>query len=789
MGIGTAIIVADSGANLGEKPLEAIPEVSENKLDELGTRLLAVLEETWELTQSLEELRELKTQNEATLKNKLEEYETAKDDPAAKQKLDEEINELREVMTNNEKIEAEMEGTLRKNMEEKKVIQDTILKFSTETKTNQNLQLYYKQLEQTCNALTKEKSNLETQNREMKKEAITWAKEKEEKDLRIQELERQVEALKRALIEKDRLLAHNQQIIVKLSQKNGLDIEIPNVRNSLNIYNYNNFNGVMDIIPSTARERHNIVIPTEGAYEKDHSSSDSKNKSPGKVEDNKSPSRDISQNKKTSGGHNPNPKGNPRPVETANQQNRNSKYKQSFQPVSIQELKSYAEKLRDVNFDNVPNRNKRKKKTNSKVKKESFLPTPLQNLSNYQNALKAQGKGETAMIENPYKITAAINRENERPSREREKLITSPGNDKAEHKISSSPNKTNPFTDISSIMPPNEHSVDYSVKDLILENLYSSNKEVNSRLENINRAGQPAFHVNLATLVRNMNKNSRFEIQREQDVKKPINQEDTLAKLKNISENQFKFNEKPSTPSNTANNDDPKTKKGESPIGSLRMKYWDLVNENNKFKNEMESIQSQPSISTQATTNNVQNDGGKSPVKRGDVSREKVPVHEIRTLDSARDLIRTFKIKLYSLSYAVDNNLLDDYYTEEIFHLIKEYNQNKYILQNNDISVLKKLENAVFNKLNRNKLSSEPNRSSSIGKNDGNPTEQPKIEVTSYPSSLCEIPGNTQIQNKLPHRAASQTLEEPTQDYPKLQKMLSAYDPQDNFLKVQEPHR
>ena len=74
---------------------------------------------------------------------------------------------------------------------------------------------------------------------------------------------------------------------------------------------------------------------------------------------------------------------------------------------------------------------------------------------------------------------------------------------------------------------------------------------------------------------------------------------------------------------------------------------------------------------------------------------------EIRSLDSARDRIRAFKIKLYSLSYAVDNSLLDDYYTEEIIHIIQDYNANKYLLSTNDYIVLKKLENAVFQKLNK----------------------------------------------------------------------------------------
>ena len=69
--------------------------------------------------------------------------------------------------------------------------------------------------------------------------------------------------------------------------------------------------------------------------------------------------------------------------------------------------------------------------------------------------------------------------------------------------------------------------------------------------------------------------------------------------------------------------------------------------------------------------------------------------NDIRTLDAARDLIRTFRVRLSSFAYVVDNNLLDENYTREIIALIKDHNDNKYLLSNKDAELLTKLENAI----------------------------------------------------------------------------------------------
>ena len=107
------------------------------------------------------------------------------------------------------------------------------------------------------------------------------------------------------------------------------------------------------------------------------------------------------------------------------------------------------------------------------------------------------------------------------------------------------------------------------------------------------------------------------------------------------------------------------------------------------------SIQIMSNISKLNPNNNVKND------EKTSISVTMPLNSDIKSLDVERDLSRAFKIKLYSLSYAIDNNLLDDYYIEEISSVIKEYNNKKYFLNANDMLAYKKLENAVNLKMDQ----------------------------------------------------------------------------------------
>jgi len=159
------------------------------------------LEENWEIKQSLKELRELKGQNEVNLALKKEEQLRAGDSLELYEKLEKEITALNEVMTNNEKIEAEMQANLDKNVQEKKQIEEKMLVASSQYTTLVNAAKCYDGFEKTLSNQHTEKNTL-NEKISLGKEFVNLHKEKAEKDTKIHELEQEISKMKRELAEK-----------------------------------------------------------------------------------------------------------------------------------------------------------------------------------------------------------------------------------------------------------------------------------------------------------------------------------------------------------------------------------------------------------------------------------------------------------------------------------------------------------------------------------------------------------------------------------------------------------
>ena len=176
-----------------------------NGLDEISHRLFTNLEENWEITQSLNELKDLRIQNEMNLKEKLSQLEDLTNELES-QKLIDEIQQLKEVMLNNEKIYYEVQQNLARNNEDKATIQENV-KDVTCSSYDSN------KLAQNCKVLNMEKNELYNINQEIKNEALSLAKQKEEKDNKILKLEHEMQLMKQKLVEKDKLIARNQQTI------------------------------------------------------------------------------------------------------------------------------------------------------------------------------------------------------------------------------------------------------------------------------------------------------------------------------------------------------------------------------------------------------------------------------------------------------------------------------------------------------------------------------------------------------------------------------------------------
>ena len=178
---------ADQRNSLSSEALQA----ANADLEELGQKLLADFEESWEIRQSLNELEALQKQNEKLLQQHQEQ-----NDEKGSPLLD--IKAIQANMANNQKILNEMKEALEKNLEDRKLIQEKIANLSMK----QEIKNSQEGLANLCRALNMEKMELQAENAEIKKEARILAKQRSERDERISKLEQEVERMKKKLEEK-----------------------------------------------------------------------------------------------------------------------------------------------------------------------------------------------------------------------------------------------------------------------------------------------------------------------------------------------------------------------------------------------------------------------------------------------------------------------------------------------------------------------------------------------------------------------------------------------------------
>lgn len=170
------------------------------RFEELGKKIYSNLEEKWEIKQSLGELKELKIQNENSLKNCLNTLATIIDDHNSgqmREKLTEEIVAVNQIMENNEKVHKEKEATLDKNLAEKNTLQQELKRLNQNMVSEENSRT--KDLENlalACKMLRLEKLDLFYQNLELRNTIFQITEDRKEKDKRIQELEDLVIKLK-----------------------------------------------------------------------------------------------------------------------------------------------------------------------------------------------------------------------------------------------------------------------------------------------------------------------------------------------------------------------------------------------------------------------------------------------------------------------------------------------------------------------------------------------------------------------------------------------------------------
>jgi len=176
----------------------------DNCLDDLGQKLLAIFEESWEVSQSINELKGLREQNETILKGKIKELENAVGDVPLYNKVTEEISALKEVMGNNDNILKEMEANLQASSQEKNVVQGQILEIISQsargaqiTQSDENFQHINKGFQ-----LLERESQILDLNFSSRKEVPALVKENIKKDDKIRNLEEELQLMKKQLNEK-----------------------------------------------------------------------------------------------------------------------------------------------------------------------------------------------------------------------------------------------------------------------------------------------------------------------------------------------------------------------------------------------------------------------------------------------------------------------------------------------------------------------------------------------------------------------------------------------------------
>lgn len=180
----------------------------DNCLDDLGKDLLNILEENWEITQATNELRELKAQNDATLKLKVSELQKAVGDVELYNKIEAEIASLKEVMNNNEKIEKEVEANLQTSNEEKKLVQSKILDLISQNVKNPQSPSNSTRSPQIEKSLKLLGIDSEALDFVAHRESEVVERQNKAKDDKIHELEWELQKMKRELAEKVNIFFH-----------------------------------------------------------------------------------------------------------------------------------------------------------------------------------------------------------------------------------------------------------------------------------------------------------------------------------------------------------------------------------------------------------------------------------------------------------------------------------------------------------------------------------------------------------------------------------------------------
>jgi len=508
----------------------------------MGKKLLAIFEESWEISQSINDLKELKEQNEENLKAKVAELESAVGDITLYNRLSEEITALKEVMKNNDNILVEKTANLEKSNQEKKTVQNEIVgiisQFSQSQGSQNDNEENSKHIEKSLKLLEME-SDILDHNFLSSKESTHYGTSATSSESRILNLELELRKMKRQLEEKDKQLAQNEQLIKTLYQfkekpkaikasllvsprqgsKNSPMKSRVITNDFLQPESYKLEQSQEASVPATKKSHNKMKITSPitikinqplynlRSAEKQISASSNLNSNLNsantstiitKLPPESKPvtrngrgesqlQREDSIKKQTTlvlekpqqpsnrGSHKKKPK-----------KNGHDKHRQSFETISIEDLKNYSDKLNKINFDNVEKKSEEKfsylQHYQNRKKKQEDLTLLRQQSTIYKisdSTHYSTGKPQHQSHINLNNIKSPIKIENEIIASNEPQVVLTIENaqDHQQQLVQVQQNAESSSPELSSIGQSYEQSGDLSMKEILLENFSLDQKD------------------------------------------------------------------------------------------------------------------------------------------------------------------------------------------------------------------------------------------------------------------------------------------------------------------------
>ncbi|KAL4471355.1 hypothetical protein ABPG74_008248 [Tetrahymena malaccensis] len=203
------------------------------EMNQLCGKILKNLEENWEIQQSIQDLNNLKKQNEEVLEEKQQRLKKLKSNliqwphESEINQLQIGIGQLQNTMANNQNILENMQQALRRNVENKQELSIQMVQV-LQSSSDQLV----KTMNQTCQILQIEKNDLENANLDLKQQHLHFQTQFQEKVHQIKSMEEQIKQMQKELQEKDQIIQQNQQVIMHLAS-NSNSVNSQNIPSTL----------------------------------------------------------------------------------------------------------------------------------------------------------------------------------------------------------------------------------------------------------------------------------------------------------------------------------------------------------------------------------------------------------------------------------------------------------------------------------------------------------------------------------------------------------------------------